>query len=306
MIENDDERPISRNQSQATRRRSPGSSGGSTDRDGSSNGNGNGYGYSPGFGSGGDYGYGSGDASYGSSRGRPSDRGGRTERTVERTGRNGGGNGGGRNGGGNGGRTDRGWQPVELGPRPGSRDLTKASDMPPGFRRVDNGSPRYSGPVHTDPTYSPTYYHFNRVRAHEFSNPSNIWIGLFAIVGVALAVLIIFAIPQFLTHNAPALPVETPTAPATDNGYIVAPPTTNTQPTERPVYTPTPTPAPTFRTYTVKVGDTLSRIASKFGLKTWELQAANPGLQVNPDAIYVGMVINIPKHGQLTPAPPPT
>ncbi|MEP7158563.1 MAG: LysM peptidoglycan-binding domain-containing protein [Chloroflexota bacterium] len=63
--------------------------------------------------------------------------------------------------------------------------------------------------------------------------------------------------------------------------------------------TPSPTPdvsaapTPTPRTYTVKRGDSLSRIARKFDITVEELLAANPQIE-NPDHIQPGDVLTIP------------
>jgi LysM repeat protein len=65
---------------------------------------------------------------------------------------------------------------------------------------------------------------------------------------------------------------------------------------------PSPTPAISFQQYQVVAGDTLIRIAVKFGLKTWELKLANPSLPAS-GAVRVGQWLNIPQPGQLTPPP---
>ena len=51
---------------------------------------------------------------------------------------------------------------------------------------------------------------------------------------------------------------------------------------------PTPIPEPTAQTYTIKTGDTLLKIAKKFGLTLDELLAANKATIKNPDKIKVG------------------
>ena len=54
----------------------------------------------------------------------------------------------------------------------------------------------------------------------------------------------------------------------------------------------TPAPNATPRTYTVQQGDTLSKIATRFGVTLQALQAAN-NLQ-NPDMIYPGQTLKVP------------
>ncbi len=64
---------------------------------------------------------------------------------------------------------------------------------------------------------------------------------------------------------------------------------------------PTTTPPPSGTTYTVKAGDTLSKIAMQFGVTVNALMAANN--LTNANLIYVGQVLNIPAGGT---TPPPT
>ena len=59
------------------------------------------------------------------------------------------------------------------------------------------------------------------------------------------------------------------------------------------------TPAPAMQEYTVMQGDTLSGIATKFGLTSWKaIQDANPGIE--PTKLRPGMKLKIP------PPPPPS
>jgi peptidoglycan endopeptidase LytE len=55
-----------------------------------------------------------------------------------------------------------------------------------------------------------------------------------------------------------------------------------------PVYNP-----PASGTYVVQSGDTLAKIARRFGVSLRSLIAANPQI-ANPSVIYVGQVINLP------------
>jgi hypothetical protein len=60
---------------------------------------------------------------------------------------------------------------------------------------------------------------------------------------------------------------------------------------------------PVETTYAVKPGDTLSKIASKFGLQLSELLEANQQI-TNPDLIMIGQVIKIPTGAPVTPTVP--
>ena len=55
--------------------------------------------------------------------------------------------------------------------------------------------------------------------------------------------------------------------------------------------------------HTVRYGETLSLIAYNYGVSVHELLVANPHI-VNPNLIYYGTVLFIPRH-QAPPAPPP-
>jgi LysM repeat protein len=70
-----------------------------------------------------------------------------------------------------------------------------------------------------------------------------------------------------------------------------ATPTATADPT--PTSVPTPTPAPTPTVYVVASGDTMSKIAARFGLTLEQLIAANPEI-ANPDRISIGDEVNIP------------
>jgi LysM repeat protein len=65
-----------------------------------------------------------------------------------------------------------------------------------------------------------------------------------------------------------------------------------------PTQTPTPTAAPTtppVETYTVQRGDTLTRIAAKYGVSVQALKDANQ--RTNPNALKIGQVLVIPRSG---------
>ena len=56
-------------------------------------------------------------------------------------------------------------------------------------------------------------------------------------------------------------------------------------------------------TYTVRAGDTLAKIAARFGVTVSAILAANPQV-TNPDRIYIGQRLVIPSAGGVQPPPP--
>lgn len=90
-------------------------------------------------------------------------------------------------------------------------------------------------------------------------------------------------------------------------GQVIEVPTGNTGGQPPPVTPPpvTPVPPPTGgTTYIVQRGDTLGRIAARFGTTVAAIVAANPAI-TNPNLIYVGQVLTIPGGGGTTPPTPP-
>jgi LysM repeat protein len=202
---------------------------------------------------------------------------------------------------GNGSTPGNGARPHDQARRAVSRvDAPTTPEMPATFRRVDNGSPVYRGTVPTNQGYSPTLYRFSRVRANEVGRPTNMWLMLLVLLGVAVALLLVAALPGLLSRGGNAAPAS-PSASSAASQFEV--PLTSDAPTPTTFLSPSASVgAPSFRTYTVKAGDTLTRIANKFGLKTWELRLANPSLD-KPNSLKIGQVLNIPEPGQLTPPP---
>ena len=78
---------------------------------------------------------------------------------------------------------------------------------------------------------------------------------------------------------------------ADDGGAASPSPSATVAITPTPV--PTEPPAPTPQVYIVAKGDTMSKIAKKFGLTVEEILAANPQIK-NADKIEIGDEITIP------------
>jgi LysM repeat protein len=105
---------------------------------------------------------------------------------------------------------------------------------------------------------------------------------LVSVIALALAAAVLFALPGLLGFGNP--------------GGAVATPTQGLSSSQAPLSSlaPTPVPEPTQQTYTVRDGDTLSRIAKRFGITLDELIAANTETVPDPDKLAVGDVLIIP------------
>ena len=82
------------------------------------------------------------------------------------------------------------------------------------------------------------------------------------------------------------------------------PPTTIPSPTPALVRVPTATPTPVVTTYVVEKGDTLWKIADKFGVSTEAIMKANN--ITDPDLVIIGQKLTIPTEGGRSPTAIPT
>jgi LysM repeat protein len=105
---------------------------------------------------------------------------------------------------------------------------------------------------------------------------------------IAIAALILFMLPAVFGIGGPSA---TPKPSAT----AAAAPTASVEPTAPPAPTPT--------VYIVKTGDTMSKIAKKFGVTLDDLIAANKATIKNPDKLAVGAQVIIPTAGGASAAP---
>jgi hypothetical protein len=102
---------------------------------------------------------------------------------------------------------------------------------------------------------------------------------LVAVIALALAAAVLFALPGLLGFGNPS-------AQAT--------PTPTPRPTALASLPPTPVPAPTQQVYIVQQGDTMSRIATRFGIPLGDLIAANAETIPDPDKLQIGDQVIIP------------
>jgi LysM repeat protein len=112
---------------------------------------------------------------------------------------------------------------------------------------------------------------------------------LVAVLAIALAAAV--ALPGLLGFGNPSA-VATPT------------PRGSALPSSLTSLPPTAVPAPTQQTYVVQAGDTMSRIADRFGVPLDDLIAANQETIPNPDQLQIGqaMIIPVPLPSELPAA----
>jgi LysM repeat protein len=156
-----------------------------------------------------------------------------------------------------------------------------------------------------------THREFPLLRGQEQHRP---WWPLIAVgLAVVIVLIVVVLIPMAMGNNpiAHASPSAKATPTAQVSGSTKPGPSASGHPSAslKPSVSqgPTPTPGPTitYKKYTVVAGDSAVKIATKFGLKTWELLLANP--QLGPSGtVKVGQTLNIPEPGQLTPPPAAT
>jgi hypothetical protein len=139
-------------------------------------------------------------------------------------------------------------------------------------RRRDPGAPEWERgrPMEAYPT-------LRARRLPELSLPPL----LVAVVALALAAAILFALPGLLGFGNPSSQA-TPTA------------STSGQPTAAASLPATPVPQATQQIYIVQSGDTMSRIADRFGVPLGDLIAANAANIPNPDQLQIGDQVIIP------------
>jgi hypothetical protein len=103
---------------------------------------------------------------------------------------------------------------------------------------------------------------------------------LVAVVALALSAAVLFALPSLLGFGSPGAGASgSPTTPVRS---------------ATPSFGPTAVPQPTPMIYVVQSGDTLSRIAGRFGISLGDLIAANAETLPDPDTLQIGDQLIIP------------
>ena len=146
-----------------------------------------------------------------------------------------------------------------------------AAPPPRHDRRRDSGAPEWERPRPSE-----VYPTLRARRLPELSVPPL----LVAVVALALAAAVLFALPGILGFGTPSA---------------------NSSPTPRPAASaaaqtllPTSVPQPTQQVYIVQSGDTMSKIAKKFKVTLDDLIAANADTVPNPDRLQIGDQVIIP------------
>ncbi len=180
---------------------------------------------------------------------------------------------------------DRGWQP--------------ATEPLPALKLPPSAMPR-RGPTHPAWERPPTPYAFPQLRGQE-QHRTMLPI-LLATLGVAVVLVALVIIPALFGHAGGAA-----AASASASGVHASSPVASGSPNSSasivasPDNSGAPQPIWTYTQYQVVTGDSVSKIAKKFGIQQWELLLANP--QIVNGIVKLGSNLNIPPAGVLTPAP---
>ncbi|HEX9045312.1 MAG TPA: LysM peptidoglycan-binding domain-containing protein [Candidatus Limnocylindrales bacterium] len=154
-------------------------------------------------------------------------------------------------------------------------DRLPQRDRPGGRRGAAESGPIVHGPEWEEPHRHVAYPALRTPVS--LPNLSRVGLGFVALV---VAAVVLFVVPPMLLKlgaSGDATPTESPAASVAPSASLA----------------PTPVPQPTPIVYTVKDGDTLSRIAAKYKTTIADIIAANPQIK-NPNALAIGDQITIP------------
>jgi LysM repeat protein len=180
-----------------------------------------------------------------------------------------------------------------LPPRGGSSANRPAPDRRPGPRGEGRSSARDGArpqsPREAGELFGPAWEQPRRYEAYpslrtrmglpSFAGLPRIGVAALAVVAAAIILFLVGPMLLGLGGKSPGAGTATPS------------PTASAQPSVSEA--PTLAPAPTSQTYTVVAGDTMSKIAAKFGVTLTALRAANPQVK-NVNSIKIGDLLTIP------------
>jgi LysM repeat protein len=197
-------------------------------------------------------------------------------------------------------------QPVRQ-ERPLLRPGTMKPQSAPRPLQISNGTRR----VPTYPAWEkpPSAFEYPRLRGQEVHRPVKPL--AIAAGGMLLIAVVVLAFSALTGHGAVANASGSNKPSASLSGSASLGPTSSGSQRPSPTVSATasqgtPGPQISFQQYQVLAGDSATRIAFKFHLKTWEFLAANPQLTA-PYSLKVKSWVNIPVPGQMTqPTPTPS
>jgi LysM repeat protein len=174
-----------------------------------------------------------------------------------------------------------------------------------GASGAGSSTPAYSmarrGPTRPDWENPPRMDNYPRLRARDDRNNNQPL--LLAALGVAVLMVVLIVYPLMSGGGGNNNPVNGPSSSASHPGGSGDVPSTDVTPS------PTPEAQPTFMTYTVKNGDTLTRIAGVYNITPDLIIQANLGTIYeikNPNRILVGQKMFIPWATWIPPTVSPT
>lgn len=154
-------------------------------------------------------------------------------------------------------------------------------------------------PTHPAWERPPTPYDFPVLRGQE-QHRTMLPI-LLASLGVAVVLLVLVIIPALFGHGGVAASSASPSGPHASAPVASGSANASGSAGTSPNVSTAPQPDWTYSLYKVVSGDSVSKIAKKFGLQQWELLVANP--QIVNGIVKLGSVLNIPPAGMLTQPP---
>ncbi len=164
------------------------------------------------------------------------------------------------------------------------RQAARGGGGPGRDRRPKVGDTRRPRPSDPGPSWErPRRYEAYPTLKTRMGFPAVPRVGVMAIALVLAAVVLFFVGPQLLGIGRPSGPAGVNPSPS---------PSAGVQPSVS--VAPTPVPAPTPQIYRVQAGDTMSRIANRFGIPLDELIEANRDSIPDPDNLQIDDEVIIP------------